>query len=120
MKTITTALSIFFMATLCSFAQPKPGNDNQTTKPTKEVKNEDKGTKVNPDKDKKVKKDKTVQRQHAEEKSKGHAYSGKGEGGDKNIVDPDKKDKKDKKDIKGKKESKPKTNTGTKSGTGTK
>jgi hypothetical protein len=43
---------------------------------------------------------------NAEEHSKGHAYSGQGKGGDKNIVDPDKKDKKDKKAKKPKKDKK--------------
>lgn len=44
--------------------------------------------------------------QHAEERSKGAAFSGKGKGGDKNTVDKDKKGKKDKK--KGKKNGKSK------------
>ena len=35
-------------------------------------------------------------RMHAEERSKGHAFSGKGKGGDKNIIDPVKKNKKQK------------------------
>lgn len=37
------------------------------------------------------------QRKHAEEKSNGNAFSGKGKGGDKNLVDPAKKGKKNNK-----------------------
>lgn len=37
------------------------------------------------------------QRKHAEEKSNGNAFSGKGKGGDKNLIDPSKKDKKNNK-----------------------
>lgn len=43
-------------------------------------------------------------RAHAEEKSNGHAFSGKGKGGEKNMKDPQGKDKKDKKDKKAKKD----------------
>lgn len=47
--------------------------------------------------------------QHAEERSNGAAFSGKGKGGDRNTVDKDKKGKKDKKDKKkGKKHGKSK------------
>jgi hypothetical protein len=53
-------------------------------------------------------KDKDAQIRHAEERSKGHAFSGKGEGGDKNLVDPQKKTKKNKKAKKSKKADKSK------------
>ena len=48
------------------------------------------------------------QRQNAEEKSNGNAFSGKGEGGDKNMTEPQKKPKKAKKPKKEKKAKKEK------------
>ncbi len=111
MKKITTMLSIVFLVSTCLFAQSpiaepvkKVQNaknemekaEKQRTQPVQDAKIEKEKTEQRVKvQDAKVEKDKTEQRMHAEEKSNGHAFSGKGKGGDKNLVDPEKKEKKD-------------------------
>lgn len=80
-RIVLTALAAF-MATVVALAQTEPAPSKRTSPANKSEKVE-----------KAQQKDKAAKVEHAEERSNGAAYSGKGKGGEKNMADKAKKDK---------------------------